>query len=402
MSNSGFKGSWPNYDLAEGEFFKEAIDRQRLAISGYTGEKNRSFEQRFSKSFREISGCEFNIPCSSGSSALALALEACGVGLNDEVIVPACTWIAPTCEVLRVNAKPVVVDIDIRTLCMNLSHVENVITSKTKALLSVNLYGNCPNPAELRQLCDRNDIKLIEDCAQSHGGVANGRKLGSFGDCSVFSFQQSKQITSGEGGAICTSDPIIAAHAHRFKNNSRVLDTKRACEFDVELFDLGPGVGTNAGLSEIQIAMVLDSQTRFKARKISVQTRMNEYSELARKFGVTVPQPDYIDDCHRYCLPLLFNDTSQKNNFLDALRTLGFGSFFAGSIYEPVYKSKKFEPKGQPRFRGLDLVSEDWYEQQCEVAERVHATGAFVHHSVFLNHENITLAGDALHSVFRS
>lgn len=367
-----------------------------MAISGYKYQSQQSLEAEFSSEFSEISGCTYNIPCASGSSALALALEAQGVGLGDEVIVPAFTWIAPVAEILRVNATPILVDIEPSSLCLDVERAIKAITPATKAIIAVHLYGNTGRISQLVDFCKSNGIVLIEDCAQAHGGVHGLGNLGSLGDCSIYSFQQSKQITSGEGGAVCTNNHEVARRVQALKNNGRRLIPERSATNDVELFDVGGCVGTNAGLTEFQIAMLLDSLEEFQSRRSNVRESMEDFISRRSSECINFPQTNEMVETHRYCLPIIFSNYRQKDMFLNATRSVGFGTFFVGSMNEPVNESPKFEPWAESRFKFFWHHKSSWVNAKFENAAAAYERGVFIHHSVFLEQGNIGLISNCL------
>lgn len=390
-----FRGKWPNYDVISGKHLTRSLSDGRLAISGYrTGGKD-SLEKAFSKSFSRISGCYYNIPCSSGSAALSIALQSLGVGQDDEVIVPSCTWIAPVAEVLRVNAKPIVVDVDPITLCIDVDEASRAITSATKAVIAVHLYGNSCDMAKLKHLCTSLGVALLEDCAQAHGGVHDLGNLGSLGDCSIYSFQQSKQITSGEGGAVCTNDHVIAQRVEALKNNGRVRATSGKSNYDVELQDYGGCVGSNAGLTEFQIGMLLDSCEEFESRRAAVRAEMENFADQFCSVARFPASPD-MQITDRYCLPVVFPSRARRDAFINASRSVDIGSFFVGTMNEPVNRSAKFEPWQEQRFRFFWDHRERFESAFFVVANNAQETGAFIHHSMFIDKEDIDLVSDCM------
>jgi perosamine synthetase len=146
------------------------------------------------------------VAVNTGTSALHLALEACGVGPGDEVIVPSLTFCASIQVILMCGAKPVFCEVSPETLCIDPIHIEKLITSKTKAVMPVHYAGI---PSEMDRILDigrKNSIIIVEDAAHAFGTSFNGQKIGSFGDITCFSFDPIKNITCGEGGAVVIND----------------------------------------------------------------------------------------------------------------------------------------------------------------------------------------------------
>ena len=181
-------------------------------ISG-TSPKVSEFEQKFAK----YHNCKYGVATGSGSTALHLALVVLGVGKGDEVIIPDFTMVACANAVSYLGAKPVFVDANVDTWCMEDTLIEKAITKKTKAIMPVHIYGHPCNMKYLEDLKEDHDIKIVEDCAEAHGAEYNGRKVGSFGDCGVFSFYANKIITTGEGGLLITNDEALAEKAQWYK-----------------------------------------------------------------------------------------------------------------------------------------------------------------------------------------
>lgn len=155
---------------------------------------------------------------SSGTAALETAFAGINLKKGDEVIIPNFTIISCLNAVLKFGAKPVLVDVDRNTWLMNIKEVKQSITKKTKAILAVNIFGNPVNINSLRKLNKNKKIYIIEDCAESVGSKINNKIAGSKSDISIFSFFTNKLITSGEGGAICTSNKLIFKRVEDYKN----------------------------------------------------------------------------------------------------------------------------------------------------------------------------------------
>ncbi len=171
--------------------------------------------QRFEESFARYMGAQFALGVTSGTAALDCAIAALGIGPGDEVIVPAYTWWSDYTCVVQAGALPVFAEVD-GTLNLDPQDFERRITPRTKAAIAVHLLGGPCDMAPVMEIARRRTVAVIEDCAQCVGGSYRGRKLGSIGDVGIYSFQINKMITSGEGGALVTSDPALYERAARF------------------------------------------------------------------------------------------------------------------------------------------------------------------------------------------
>jgi len=185
------------------------------------------YHERFEKAFAAYIGRRHAIALPSCTSALHLALLASNVGIGDEVIVPEATWIATSAPISYVGATPVFADIDPHTWCLDAGSFEAKITPKTRAVIIVNLYGNMPDMDAILQIADRHGIAIIEDAAESIGSEYKGRKAGSFGLASAFSFHGSKTLTTGEGGMLLTDDEDVCQRCLFLRDHGRAPGEKQ-------------------------------------------------------------------------------------------------------------------------------------------------------------------------------
>ena len=193
---------------------REAVVRVLKSLNLAQGPEVKSFESEFSK----IVGDRECVAVNSGTSALHLCLIALGVGPGDEVIVPSFTFAATANVVALVGAKPIFVDIDPKTYCLNPELVEAAITPQTKAIIVVHLYGLPADMVSIRKIANRHSLLIIEDAAQAHLSSINDNPTGTFGDAAAFSFYPTKNMTSGEGGMAVLSDTNHARTCRLLRN----------------------------------------------------------------------------------------------------------------------------------------------------------------------------------------
>ncbi len=172
----------------------------------FYGPREIEFNNQFAK-FTGALHCESMI---NGTVTLETALRALGVGAGDEVIVPAHTWMATGLAPIYCGATTVIADIDPATLCLDPEKFEQAITPKTKAVIPVHLFGSMADMDKIMAIARKHGLKVVEDCAHAHGGRWAGKHVGTIGDVGSFSFQESKLMASGEGGACITNDPQLA------------------------------------------------------------------------------------------------------------------------------------------------------------------------------------------------
>jgi dTDP-4-amino-4,6-dideoxygalactose transaminase len=194
------------------------------------------------------------VPVSSGTAALQVALQALGVGPGDEVIVPAYTWIATPLAALAIGALAVFADVDRATFNMDPADAGRKITPRTKAIVPVHWGGRPADLDAFVELGRRHGIPVLEDAAQAHGARWRGRGAGSWGAAGCFSFQQSKTITAGEGGAVTTNDKAIEERVASYANCGRIRPTDQHLEVNP--------VGHNFRLSDLQAAVLVAQLSR--------------------------------------------------------------------------------------------------------------------------------------------
>ncbi len=219
------------------------------------GEQVAAFEQCFA----HICQVEYAVAVSSGTAALHLALLAHGIGPGDEVITSAFTFAATANVILLVGATPVFVDIDPDTYTLDPAQIEAAITSRTKAILPIHLYGYPCDMPRIRQLAQAYHLNVIEDACQAHAASIDGKPVGSFGT-GCFSFYPTKNMTTGEGGMVTTSDAAVAEQVRLLRNHGQ------------EHRYYHTGVGYNVRMSELQAAIGLVQLTkleRFTAQRIA-------------------------------------------------------------------------------------------------------------------------------------
>jgi len=206
---------WPQADKADEERLLEVLRGGAWGIGSPHTEK-------LAKKFAAYTGARFALPVATGTAALELAVKALGLGPGDEVIVPAYTFVATATCVLEVEATPVFADIDPDTIEMDPAEVERLITRRTRAIIPVHFGGNPCDMTRLRRIVRGRNIAVIEDAAHAHGMTYRGRHAGTIGVCGAFSFQSSKNMTSGEGGMLITDDEQLYWRAWGYHSFGRL------------------------------------------------------------------------------------------------------------------------------------------------------------------------------------
>lgn len=233
------------------KYLKECLD------SGWVSSKG-PFVERFEKEFAKFVGTRHAVAVSSGTSALHLSLAALDIGKDDEVIVPSLTMIAAVLPVLYVNAKPVLVDVDIKTGCIDPNQLKRKISKKTKAIITVHFNGLPTDLDPILKFSKTKNIAVIEDSAEAHGTLylKNGRfkRVGSIGDLGCFSFYGNKIITSGEGGMVTTNNKSLYQKIKNLQNSAHSKNKHfyhQSLGFSYRLSNLQAAFGLSS-LEEIQ------------------------------------------------------------------------------------------------------------------------------------------------------
>lgn len=244
-------------------------------------------DEAFEKAFAAYCGSKYCIGVGNGLDALMLSLKALDIGEGDEVIVPSNTYIATALAVTYVGATPVFVEPDIRTFNINPALIEAAITSKTKAIMSVHLYGQACDMDPIMQVARKYGLKVVEDCAQAHGATYKGQKVGTFGDAAGFSFYPGKNLGAlGDAGAVVTNDEELAGKIRALGNYGSDYKYHHILK------------GNNSRLDELQAA--------FLAAKLPHLERMNvERRRVAHVYTEGIKNPKVITPyVHSNCIPV--------------------------------------------------------------------------------------------------
>ena len=201
----------PHYWGKEKEYVNAALDSTWISDG--------TFIQDFEKNLCQVLNAQNCISTSNGTTALQAAFLALDIGLGDEVIVPGFTFAAPANMALALGAKPVIADVDSETWCLCPKSVAQKISDKTKAIVPVHIYGNACNMKEVMALAEKHGIYVVEDVAEAMFTKYDDTYLGNFGDFGCFSFQATKTVTTGEGGAVVTASDNLADKARLYRNH---------------------------------------------------------------------------------------------------------------------------------------------------------------------------------------
>ncbi len=356
----------------------------------------------FAKKFAEVHTAKYGQCVNTGTVAIQAALKAIGIKPGDEVIAPAYTWEGTVGPVLLLNAIPVFVDIDPETYCLDAKLIEKAITPKTKAILPVHLGMRFADMDEILRIAAKHNLKVIEDCAHAHGGMWKGKGAGSMGDLGAFSFQSSKLITSGEGGAVITNNLEYMEQVQSYINAGRASLTD---QFHHRI------VGFNYRLGEFQAAVLGPQLDRLPEQARVREANMKHLESRLRNtpgIGLLKPDPRITRLApYGYVLKYFANQVKDipRAAFVAALQLEGIPC--DGLFYEPVYRSSLF-PVDATDFPALSWGREKALDLRtmysCPEADRAaYHEGVWFMHQLFLGTEkDVDAIADAIEKVLHN
>jgi len=381
---------WPIWGEGTKRQLESVLKNGRWAISGEHTEEISKCEE-FERSFASFNNIEYCLTTDHGSSALLIALEVLGIGPGDEVIVPALTWAATAIAVCEVNATPILVDVDPNTYCVSIDAIQEAITPKTKAIIPVHLYGCMADMDEINKIAHKNNLFVIEDCAQTHGSIWNGKYAGTIGDIGAFSLQQSKVLTCGEGGVVLTSDQELYGKMFELRCYSRVYHNAEDLQVGKKaLVEKGSIMGSNYCLSEFQSAVLLDQLTHLEEwNRIREENAIYLNEQLSMIPGIQVmyrhPQIER-QSYYQYVFkvdPKFFSDKPVVSilKALEAELKLNLEQ-----PYTPLHKSRLYRPYTKAKYRWCDEYVKSLSTERYSLpfAEKAANEGIIMHHSKLL------------------
>ena len=326
------------------ERFRVEMDAatKRVLDSGWylLGKECEAFENEFAA----YCGVKHCIGCANGLDALKLIIQAYGIGVGDEVIAPANTYIASLIAISANGATPILVEPDPATSLIDPQLIEGAVTSRTKAIMVVHLYGRAMDMTKVYEIAQKYNLKVIEDSAQAHGAMFRGKRCGNLGDASGFSFYPGKNLGClGDGGAVTTNDDELATKVRALRNYGS----------DVKYHF--PYRGTNSRLDEIQAAWLrvkllhLDSDNQ-RRREIAEQYRKGSVNPVIR-----LPNPPMLPEgsvWHVYTVFCKYRDRLQKHLADCGIQTV---------IHYPI------PPHRQPAYT-------EWHEMSLPITDEIHNT----------------------------
>src|ERR1051326_1226192 len=356
---------WPVRDEEEDHAILDVVR------GGKWGRGNGQTVARFETMYSRLMKAQYALATSSGTTALITALHAVGVGPGDEVVLPPYTFVACANAILLHHALPVFADTDPETCQIDASKLDAAITDRTVAIMPVHLGGATFDVDAVQAIARKRNVSIVEDSCQSHLAEWRNQRTGTFGKAGCFSFQASKNLNSGEGGALLTNDGALIEKCYAFHNNGRGRKQPGA-DFSYA------GRGMNCRMTEFQAAMLLSQMTRLERQSQTREQNAKYLTALLNDIGGVLPARVY-GGCTRNAYHLyMFRyqaeqfDGLPRDRFLKALHAEGVP---ASGGYSPLNREaflrNTFATRGFQAIYGKKHLDE-WQERnQCPANDRI-------------------------------
>lgn len=337
------------------------------------------FLGEFEHAWAEYCGMAHGIAVCNGTAALDVAVSCLGVGPGDEVIMPSLTIISCAQAVVRHGARPVLVDCDADTWCMDVEAVRRAVTPASKAIMVVHMYGHPVDMDPIRAVADEHGLSILEDAAEAHGAEYKGRRCGGLGDMSIFSFYANKVITTGEGGMVLTNDDAQAAHARGYRNLCFRSDRRF---YHTEL-------GQNYRMTNVQAAVGLGQLERIAEIVAHKRELAAKYAQgLAGLVGLQLPTEREWARSNYWMYAVVLDEATGLS-----------GEAFSARLKERGIDTRPFflGMHEQPAFHELGLFAHEHYP----VTERVSRQGVYLPSGVALDASRVNMVCSAVREVLQ-
>lgn len=336
----------------------------------------------FENEFAEYQDCKKGISAVNGTIAIEIALKAFGIGKGDEVIVPAFTFYSTVSAVLSVHAIPVLVDVLEDTFCIDPEQIRKAVTNKTKVIIAVHIAGHVADMEEINDIAKVHGIKVIEDAAHAHGAIWRGKKAGSLGDCSTFSFQNAKLLTAGEGGMILSRNEDFLETAFLETNCGRK-------EGDTTYQHVL--IGTNARMAELLGAVL---RVQLKRLEEQVQKRIENYQYLSELLaaapGIKLQAIKEDMTRHSHYMIMFYYDKDEfygasREEFIQYIRAAGIP---VNRAYESLHRLPIFQKLDKSKYRIAGRHNGDEASPCCQ-SEKISENVVCFGHQILLGEKKL-------------
>lgn len=360
----------PLLDGNEKKYLDQCIDSGWISSEG-------PFVSQFEEDMASYVGRKYATACANGSAALDIAVAALGLQEGDEVIMPSFTIISCAQALVKQGIKPVLIDSDLRTFNMKVEAIEPKINRRTKAIMIVHIFGLTVDVEPVLSLAKRYDLKVIEDAAQMHGQEYKGKKCGSFGDISIFSFYPNKQITTGEGGMVLCDEESLDERAKSLRN---------LC-FTADRF-VHEELGWNYRMTNMQAALgvaQLEKIDRIVEKKRWIGKTYNELLKDIDAISLPVEKTGYCENIY-WVYALMLKD-EYKKTAKEVMAELGRYGIGTRPFFYPMHK--------QPVFNKMGL----FLHEELPDCEKLYEKGFYIPSGLALRIEQIQEVSEILHKV---
>lgn len=360
----------PFFNGNEKKYLIECIDTGWISSEG-------PFVKKFEENVSSYIGRKYATSCSSGTAALDLAIAALNLKEGDEVIMPSFTIISCAQALVKQGIRPVLIDSDLRTFNMIADDINSKITSKTKAILVVHLYGLTVDFDPILELAKKNNLYIIEDAAQMYGQEYKGKKCGSFGDISIFSFYPNKQITTGEGGMLLTNDKTLDKRAKSFRN---------LC-FTKDRF-IHQEMGYNYRMTNMQAALGVAQHEQIETiieKKKWIGDTYNKLLEDIEVIHLPIKSTDYCENIY-WVYPIVLKESYSKT-VKEVMLELATYKIGTRPFFFPMHK--------QPVFNKMGLFLND----NLPKSEHLYKKGFYIPSGLALTELQINTVSKVLHKI---
>jgi perosamine synthetase len=352
----------------EKKYLNECIETGWISSEG-------PFVKKLEAGFSKLMGCAHGIAVSNGSVAIEVALAALRIGTGDEVILPTFTIISCASAIVRAGAIPVVVDCQPDTWNLDPNLLAEKITSRTKAIMVVHIYGLPVDMDPVIELARQHGLFVIEDAAEQHGQTYKGRPVGSLGDIAAVSFYPNKQITTGEGGMVLTNDKALA---------ERCRDLRNLC-FDKERRYIHQELGWNFRMSNVQAAIGVAQLERIDqiiAKKRQIGRWYQEFLRAHPRLQLAPERTEYAENI--YWVVGVVLDDAVPCDAVEAMARLRNNGVDSRHFFWPIHEQPVFRNRG-------------WFRNECcPNAERIARRGFYLPSGVGLTEEEAEISARAL------
>ena len=353
----------------EKAYVNDCIDSNWISSNG-------KYINRFEEEFANYCGVKYAVACSNGTTALHLALLAAGISAGDEVIIPTLTFVATANAVTYCGATPILVDSDPVTWNINPPDIERRLTSRTKAIIAVHLYGHPADMDSINAIADKHGLLVIEDAAEAHGARYKEKNAGSLGNIATFSFYGNKIITTGEGGMVVTDDKEIAYKARQLRGQG--MDPARRYWF--------PQVGYNYRMSNVAAAIGVAQLEKIEWHLQRRRSIAYQYAEHFSNHKRIRMQPEPPSGRNAYWMSCIVLETAS----LISRDELALKLFDAGIETRPFF----------PPMHQLPMYAETAREHKFPIADMLSRSGLSLPSHANLTDDDIAYIADQVKEAF--